>query len=135
MIANATVPGLSDQPAAVSSDVIESTLRRQLGFRGLIITDSLSAGAIGEAGYTLAGAAVAAVVAGADMVLFGSTLAPTQSSASAVRAVTKITGIGQRGRDRGARGAAPQRGGARRPGCEARHALLIGWEANGARCR
>ncbi len=39
-----------------------------------MLTDSLSAGAVSAAGFDLATAAVAAVEAGADMVLFGSTL-------------------------------------------------------------
>ena len=96
MVANATVPGLSAGPASLSPAVITTVLRRQLGFRGLVVTDSLSAGAIGAAGYSLPAAAVAAIGAGADMVLFGSTLtpgdeaalapAPLQASISAVEA-------------------------------------------------
>lgn len=74
MVSNATVPGLSAEPASLSAAVITGLLRRQLGFSGLVVTDSLSAGAISQAGFTVPAAAVAAVEAGADMVLFGSTL-------------------------------------------------------------
>ncbi|HWG72968.1 MAG TPA: glycoside hydrolase family 3 N-terminal domain-containing protein, partial [Acidimicrobiales bacterium] len=79
MVSNATVPGLSTVPASLSGSVIGGLLRRQLGFSGLVVTDSLSAGAISDAGYTLGTAAVAAVRAGADMVLFGSTLTAAQA--------------------------------------------------------
>lgn len=70
MVGNATVPGLSAQPAALSSAVITGLLRDQLSFDGLVLTDSLSAGAVSAAGYDVPSAAVAALGAGADMVLF-----------------------------------------------------------------
>jgi beta-N-acetylhexosaminidase len=70
MIANATVPGLSSLPASISPTVINGVLRQQLGFHGLVITDSLSAVAISSAGYSVPQAAVAALRAGADMVLY-----------------------------------------------------------------
>jgi len=70
MIANATIPGLTDLPASVSREVITGVLRDQLGFQGLVITDSLSAIALSAAGYSVPGATVAALQAGADMVLF-----------------------------------------------------------------
>ena len=70
MIANATIPGLTDLPASVSSEVITGVLRDRLGFQGLIITDSLSAVALSAAGYSVPAATVAALQAGADMVLF-----------------------------------------------------------------
>ena len=70
MIANATIPGLTDLPASLSSEVITAVLRDQLGFQGLVITDSLSAVAISAAGYSVPAGSVAALQAGADMVLF-----------------------------------------------------------------
>ena len=87
MVANATVPGLSAGPASLSPAVIEGLLRGELGFSGLVLTDSLSAGAIAQAGYSVPGAAVAAIEAGADMVLFGSTLTPAQVALLAPGAV------------------------------------------------
>ena len=45
-------------------------LRGQLGFHGLVITDSLSAGALVDIGYSVPRAVVAAITAGADMVLY-----------------------------------------------------------------
>jgi beta-N-acetylhexosaminidase len=70
MVSNATVPGLTTVPAGVSSAVISGVLRGQLGFSGLVLTDSLTAGAVSAAGYTVPSATVAAVAAGADMVIF-----------------------------------------------------------------
>jgi beta-N-acetylhexosaminidase len=79
MIANATVPGLTNLPASLSPDVIDGLLRHDLDFAGLVLTDSLSAGAITQAGYELPRAATSAIGAGADMILFGSTLTPTET--------------------------------------------------------
>jgi len=84
MVANATVPGLANQPASVSPTVINGVLRGRLGFQGLVITDSLSAVALSASGYTVPSAAVAALGAGADMVLYN-------ADPSTVAAVTTQT--------------------------------------------
>jgi beta-N-acetylhexosaminidase len=73
MVANATVPGLTNLPASLSSNAINGVLRGQLGFSGLVITDSLSATAVQAAGYSVPGASVQALQAGADVVLFNAT--------------------------------------------------------------
>jgi beta-N-acetylhexosaminidase len=69
MVGDASVPGLSQGPASLASAVITGLLRRQLGFEGLVLTDSLSADAISDLGITVPEASVQAVAAGADMVL------------------------------------------------------------------
>ncbi|HMC38474.1 MAG TPA: glycoside hydrolase family 3 N-terminal domain-containing protein [Acidimicrobiales bacterium] len=74
MVSNATVPGLTSVPVSLSAAAVTGLLRDQIHFRGLVLTDSLSAGAIRAAGRSVPAAATAAVSAGADMVLFGSTL-------------------------------------------------------------
>ena len=79
MVADASVPGLTAAPASLSPAVIGGLLRGQLGFRGLVITDSLSSGAVAGAGFGVEAAAVAAVEAGADMVMFGSTINGAQA--------------------------------------------------------
>ena len=84
MVANATVPGLTNQPASVSPAVINGILRGRLGFEGLVITDSLSAVALSAGGYTVPRAAVAALGAGADMILYN-------ADPSTVAAVTSQT--------------------------------------------
>ena len=79
MVANAYVPDLTTLPSSLSSAVIHDLLRGRLGFSGLVVTDSLSAGAIVAAGYSVPKAAAAAIEAGADLVLFGSTLTPADT--------------------------------------------------------
>lgn len=76
MLSNASVPGLTSLPASLSPAVVSGLLRSTIGFHGLVLTDSLSAGAIAAAGFDVPKASVAAVAAGSDMVLFGSTLTP-----------------------------------------------------------
>ena len=73
MVTNARVPGLTKLPATLSRAVVQGELRRRLGFHRLVLTDSLSAGAISGAGYQVSAASVRAVAVGADMVLFGAT--------------------------------------------------------------
>jgi beta-N-acetylhexosaminidase len=80
MVSHASVPGLTAGPASVSPAAIAGLLRQQLGFGGLVLTDSMSAGAISAAGYTVATASVAAISASADMVLFGSTLTAAETA-------------------------------------------------------
>ncbi|MCU1371013.1 MAG: hypothetical protein JWO77_2207 [Ilumatobacteraceae bacterium] len=87
MVANASVPGLTDRPATLSPEVIEGLLRTELGFDGLVVTDSLSAEAIFADGRTLPDAAVQAVTAGADLVLFGSTIDARETALLAPAAV------------------------------------------------
>ncbi len=89
MVANASVPGLSALPASVSPAVITGVLRGRLGFRGLILTNSLSATALHAAGYSVPRATVAALAAGADMVLFNADKAQTATlTAQIVQAIT-----------------------------------------------
>ncbi|MGO9583224.1 MAG: glycoside hydrolase family 3 N-terminal domain-containing protein [Acidimicrobiales bacterium] len=101
MIANASVPGLSTLPASISPEVITGLLRDQLGFQGLVITDSLSAVALRAVGYSVSAATVAALNAGADMVLFDA----AQSDVAAltnqiVSAVVSAVGSGKLARSR-----------------------------------
>ena len=84
MIANAVVPGLTTLPASIAPNLITGVLRDQLGFQGLVMTNSLSAGALADIGYSVPNAVVAAVAAGADMVLF-------TAAASKVASVTSTT--------------------------------------------
>lgn len=74
MVANASVPDLTSQPATLSPAVVQQSLRGDLGFQGTVLTDSISAGSIRDAGYSLPEAATAAIIAGVDLILFGSTL-------------------------------------------------------------
>lgn len=87
MTSNAVVPGLTTVPVSISQVATTTVLRRQMGFRGLVITDSLSAGALSDIGYSVRKAAVAALRAGADVVLYGlsSSSAADVSEAVAIR--------------------------------------------------
>lgn len=70
MMSNASVPGLTPLPAGIAP-VAVAYLRQALGFRGLIMTDSLSAGAISALRLSVPAAAVRALQAGDNMVLYG----------------------------------------------------------------
>ena len=94
MVANATVPGLTSGPASLSAAAMETLLRGQLGFGGLVLTDSLSGGAITAAGYDVPHAAAVAIAGGADLVLFGSTLTPADTALlSPANVAATATGI------------------------------------------
>ena len=56
------------RPAVFSKTLLTDVLRKQLGFEGIIITDAMNMGAVTES-YDSGEAAVAALSAGADMIL------------------------------------------------------------------
>jgi beta-N-acetylhexosaminidase len=73
MTAHVEVPALEPEPglpATMSSRVLEGLLRRDMGFGGLIISDSLTMGAVAGR-FDPGEAAVRAFLAGADVLCFG----------------------------------------------------------------
>jgi beta-N-acetylhexosaminidase len=90
MTAHIAVPALAppDLPATLSPAILTGLLRNQLGFKGLVITDSLEMGGIAQ-GFTSADAAVRAIEAGADTLLM-----PADPDA-AIRAVVAAVGSGR----------------------------------------
>ena len=70
MTAHIVVPSLdpSGDPATLSKPILTGVLRKQLGFKGLIITDALEMAAV-RAKYGDAEVAVRAIEAGADQIL------------------------------------------------------------------
>jgi beta-N-acetylhexosaminidase len=46
MVAHVTVPAVDDSPATVSKKIITGILRDEMGFDGLVVTDSLGMGAV-----------------------------------------------------------------------------------------
>jgi beta-N-acetylhexosaminidase len=95
MVSNATVPGLTTGPASLSAAAITDVLRGRMGFAGLVMTDSLSAGAVSRAGFPVPRAVVAALVAGADMLLYGATASTVHTlTQQAVDAVTAAVAAG-----------------------------------------
>jgi beta-N-acetylhexosaminidase len=89
MMSNAGVPGLSSLPAGLSPAVVQY-LRTTLGFTGLIVTDSLSAGAISALHLAEPAASVIALAAGDDLILFGSPTSVPASLALAAKISTAI---------------------------------------------
>ena len=96
MMSNARVPGLSSLPAGLSP-VVVNVLRTTLGFKGLIVTDSLSAGAISALHLAEPAASAMALEAGDDLILYGSPSSPSTSLALAAKissAIVNAVGAG-----------------------------------------
>lgn len=75
MVGHVSVPAIDSTkrnkrviPASMSSKVMEDVLRKQLGFKGVIITDGIDMGAIMQ-DYSVEQATVGVVKAGADIVM------------------------------------------------------------------
>lgn len=70
MVSHIAVPQVTgdDTPASLSPYMIQTVLREQMGYDGIVITDAMNMGAI-SGNYGSADAAVRAVSAGADIVL------------------------------------------------------------------
>lgn len=90
MVAHLSVPALdaSGAPASLSRPIITDLLRKQMGFTGVVITDDLEMGAITES-RSVGEAAVAAVAAGADIVMVAHTAAKQQEAYDALIAAVK----------------------------------------------
>ena len=75
MAAHIAVPEVTgnDTPASLSEPILTGLLRQELGFSGVIVTDSLSMQAITDY-YTPGEAAVQAILAGADILLMPANL-------------------------------------------------------------
>ena len=70
MTAHIVVRSLGDAPATMSRAVLHDLLRRELGFRGLVVTDALEMKAI-SATVGVEEGAVRAIAAGADALCLG----------------------------------------------------------------
>lgn len=71
MVAHILLPELDNtNPASISKAVITDLLRKQLSFKGVIITDDMTMGAITEH-FDIGKAAVESVKAGSDIILVG----------------------------------------------------------------
>jgi len=71
MVGHLDVPGLTGGlPASLSHQAIDGLLRGELGHQGLVVTDSLTMGAITDR-WTVPEAVVMAIAAGADVALVG----------------------------------------------------------------
>jgi beta-N-acetylhexosaminidase len=83
MVSTAIYPRLdpSDKPAAFSSAIINGVLRKQLGFKGVTVTDSLTAPAADRIPHT----ATRAMLAGSDLLIFGAESASERGYATLVQ--------------------------------------------------
>jgi beta-N-acetylhexosaminidase len=71
MTGHLVVPAIDpDRPATLSRKILTELLRGELGYTGLIVTDAIEMQAVARQ-YGLAGATVAAIAAGADLVCVG----------------------------------------------------------------
>ena len=95
MVGHLTAPNAfgSDVPASLNPAAVTDLLRGELGFQGLVITDSLSMGAVGDF-CTPDQAGVMALLAGADLVLM------PEDFASAYRGVLDAVCAGTLSEDR-----------------------------------
>jgi beta-N-acetylhexosaminidase len=75
-------------PASTSPLVIGDVLRKQMGFKGVAITDDLSLGAI-RGGQGAADASVQAIASGADMVLISDPADAAAARDALLKAVKK----------------------------------------------
>lgn len=74
MVSHITVTSIDDKlPSSLSYEIITRKLRNELGYNGVIITDSMAMGAVADS-YTSDIAAVMAVKAGADIILMPESL-------------------------------------------------------------
>jgi beta-N-acetylhexosaminidase len=95
MVGSHTVRAVEDRPALASRGMI-TLLREDLGFGGVVVTENLSIPAVHEPLGGLAQAAVAAVAAGADVVMLDSEVSRGRQSrrrrAAAARARGEVAG-------------------------------------------
>lgn len=89
MIAHILLPKIDkENPATLSTAIITELLRKQLNFKGVVITDDMTMGAITE-NYALEEAAVKSVKAGSDIILvahkYENTLTTLQALKEAVQ--------------------------------------------------
>ena len=93
MTAHIAVPALdgSSRPATLSPEILTGLLRQQMGYDGLILTDSLGMGSV-SAGRGQAQAALEAVQAGADILL---STTPMQAHVAIIKALVMAVQRGE----------------------------------------
>jgi beta-N-acetylhexosaminidase len=92
MVSSATYPGYGpDKPAVLATQVVNDLLRDEVGFDGLVITDDLETDAITD-GHNSDRAAVGALSAGNDLVLFATT---ADGASRAFNTITKAVKEGR----------------------------------------
>jgi beta-glucosidase-like glycosyl hydrolase len=82
MAGHIKLPALDNLPASLSSVILNDILRKECGFRGLILTDALNMGALNE----ISDIAVKSIIGGADILLH-----PTDADKTVVELNTALT--------------------------------------------
>ena len=88
MIAHVQYPQIDDKWPATLSPEIHRVLREDLGYNGVIITDDMEMGAIGK-NFGHKEAAIQALKAGADILMFSSTPTKQADAYNAIVAAVK----------------------------------------------
>ncbi|MFA5801895.1 MAG: glycoside hydrolase family 3 N-terminal domain-containing protein [Thermoleophilia bacterium] len=90
MVAHLVVPALdaTETPSSLSKPIVTDLLRTQMAFPGVIITDDMEMGALAET-ETMGTAAVAAVLAGNDMLIVAHTQSKQNEAYDAILAAVK----------------------------------------------
>ena len=83
-----------ENPATLSYRILHTILRQKLHFEGVVITDDMQMGAIGQ-NYTLDEAIAGAVNAGADMLLFGNQLARPLDPQEVIERILRLVWAGR----------------------------------------
>jgi beta-N-acetylhexosaminidase len=100
MISNAAYPALGvREPAVLSRAVVENELRRRVGFRGVVISDSLEARAVRH----VPDLAAKAARAGVDLLVYPTTEAASSAAYRALLAAARAHPSWQRGLEESAR--------------------------------
>ncbi len=83
VVGHLAVPGLDDSgsPATLSTVIIDDLLREEMGFDGVVMTDALNMGAVGQ--FDAGQVAVDAITAGADILLVPPDLAAAYEALNA----------------------------------------------------
>jgi beta-N-acetylhexosaminidase len=69
MVSHAIYPALSSVGASRSPEIIQGLLRKEMGFKGVVVSDDMNMGAVPQDDKSWQDAIVESVVAGADMIL------------------------------------------------------------------
>ena len=69
MISHASYPALDQGPASLSPKVIQKLLREELGFKGLVVSDDMTMGAMPSSDQAWVAAIVESIRAGTDLIL------------------------------------------------------------------
>ena len=92
MTAHVTYDAYSDRPATLSKEILTDLLRKEMGFDGVVITDSMVMRAISEP-YPNGESAVQAILAGCDILLYYPLI--LEDARQAVKAVYKAVADGR----------------------------------------